>query len=202
MGFDKARAWWDGVPLAIAVARSLEPVCDRVVLVRRVDDGLPWRFPDGRDAEIVWEPADRDTHPLWGVATALDAADSDLVLIVPCDVPGITVGSWSALIAAAPAVAWDGERAHPLVAALPRTLATRARELAAAGAPAHRLTEGLHRVTLPVAELADHDDRASLGPGPIARLLAGVPVTDPAARARIAEGERQRLLSVGIVDVD
>lgn len=200
MGFDKARAWWDGVPLALAVARSLEAVCDRVVLVRRVDDGLPWRFPDGRDAEVAWEPAGGEHHPLWGVVTALEAARTPIVLVAPCDVPGITASSWSALLAAAPSVAWDAERPHPLVAALPRELAARARELATAGAPAHALVRDLRAVRLPEAELADHDDPASLGEGPIRRLLAQVPVTDPESRRRIAEGERERLLARGIVD--
>ena len=200
MGFDKARAWWDGVPLAIAVARSLEAVCDRVVLVRRVDDGLPWRHPDGRDVEIAREPASGEHHPLWGVVTALEAARTPFVLVAPCDVPGISPASWTALLARAPSVACDAERPHPLVAALPRELAGRARALAAAGAPAHALTRDLVQVQLPEAELVDHDDPASLGEGPIRRLLARSPVTDPAARRRIAEGERQRLLCQGIID--
>ena len=200
MGFDKARAFWDGLPLALAVARSLEAVCDRVALVRRVDDGLPWRFADGRDAEVVWEAADGDRHPLWGVVTALEAATSDVVLIAPCDVPGISVRSWTTLADQAPSVAWDEARPHPLIAALPRTLADRARELARAGAPAHALGDDLRAVRLPTEELRDHDDPSGLA-SPIRRLLDRVPVRDPEARARIAEGERQRLLSLGIVDI-
>jgi molybdopterin-guanine dinucleotide biosynthesis protein A len=210
MGFDKARAPWKGaepspakwtvVPLALAAAASLEPVCGRVALVRRADDGLPWPLPDGRQAEVVWERVEAEEHPLWGVATALRAAQTDPVAILACDVPGVTAASWQALVAAAPAVAWDGERVHPLVAVVPRSLAARAEELARAGAPAHRLCEGLARVRLPPEELQDHDDPASLGEGTVARLLRSVPVTDPAKRDRIAEGERGRLAQRGILD--
>jgi molybdopterin-guanine dinucleotide biosynthesis protein A len=195
MGTDKARAPFRGRPLALAAVDSLRAVCDRVALVRRKDDGLPWP-----DVEVVWERDDGDPHPLWGVVSALRAARTERVAVLACDVPGVSPATWAALAAAAPAVAWDGVRVHPLVAVLERSMADAAEALAGAGAPAWRLADGIARVSVDGAELADHDDPASLAPGPIRTLLASVPATDPAVLARIARGERGRLAALGMVD--
>jgi molybdopterin-guanine dinucleotide biosynthesis protein A len=201
MGSDKARApvGAPAVPMAVAVARALGALGGRVALVRRGDDGLPWRWPDGGPIEVVAEAEGPRVHPLIGVETALRAARTPLCAIAPCDVPDLTTDCWRALIAEAPAVAWDGVRVHPLVAVLDASEAERARTLAAAGAPAQALTVGLRRVLLPEAALADRDDPASLGEEPVAALLAGVPVRDREMRARLAAGERERLLARGIV---
>lgn len=200
MGFDKARAPWGELPLALAAARSLGAVCARVVVIRRVDDGLPWVWEDGTPAEVVHEPAEGEPHPLWGVVTALERAHSDRVAILAADVPAVSGASWEVLVAAAPSVAVDEDgRVHPLVAVLPRSLAAEARSLAAAGSPAHRLTVGCARIVVPRDELADHDDPSSLPVDPVTRLLARIPIRDAQLRARVAEGERERLRARGIV---
>ena len=202
MGSDKARApvGQPPVPMAIAVATTLRGLGGRGALVRRGDDGLPWRWADGSAVEVVPELDGPEVHPLFGVATALRAARTPLAAVAPCDVPDLTVEAWAALVARAPAVAWDGERVHPLVAVLAASDADRAQQLALAGAPARALTADLPRVALPPATLVDRDDPASLGRGPVARLLARVPVRDPAQRRRLAAGERARLRASGILD--
>jgi molybdopterin-guanine dinucleotide biosynthesis protein A len=197
MGFDKARAPWDGLPMALAVRAGLRSVCARVALVRRGDDGLPWPLPEGGVAEVVWERVDAEEHPLWGVVTALRAARTELVAVAPCDVPELR--SWPALVRSAPCVAWDGARIQGLVGVLPRSLADRAEQLARAGAPAHHLVTDLPRVELPAAELRDHDDPSTIR-SPVEALLARIPVDDPVARARIAAGERGRLAARGVLD--
>lgn len=219
MGFDKARAPFpipgDGgslAPMAVVVAMALGRLGGRVALVRRVDDGLPWPLPVGDGAlEVVYEGDRGEPHPLIGVATALAAARTPLVAIAPCDVPALPTAAWRALLAAAPAVAASAgapgaERVHPLVAIVPASWAERARALASAGAPANALTAGLPTVRFPEDWLADHNTRAALGgavgEGPVARLLASIPVdpADGAARARIAAGERARLAARGMLD--
>lgn len=199
MGFDKARAPWGSVPLAVAAARSLAAVCGRVAVIRRGDDGLPLRWPDETDVEVIDEPGGRDHHPLWGVATALRAARSARVAVIPCDVPGVTPESWAALAARAPAVAADAAgRVHPLVAVMERGALERVEALARAGAPAHHLADGWARVVLGADELTDRNEPTALT-DPIAALLERIPVGDPAQRARIAAGEERRLRARGII---
>lgn len=202
MGADKARLPWGGVPLAVATAASLAPVAERVVLVRRgAPDGLPWVGVDGRPLEVVVEPDDGPAHPLHGVATALRAARGELVLVVPCDVPGLSPESLRALVARAPAVASDGSRRHPLVGVFRTADAGRAEALARAGGRVHTFAEASPEVVLPDRELANLNRREDLpGPGPVATLLAGLPFLDDATAARVAEGERGRLAARGIVD--
>jgi molybdopterin-guanine dinucleotide biosynthesis protein A len=180
--------------MAVAVATALRPTCKRVVLVRRIDDGLPWSWPDGEPIEVLAEPDDAPVHPLRGIALALRAAHTELVAIAPCDVPRVSARTWSALVACAPSAA------DPLIAVLPAAWAGRAAALAEAGAPAWRLVEGVRRIEVPAEELRDVDDPRSLAPGPIRRLLDRVPVVDPVARERIALGERTRLANRGMVD--
>jgi molybdenum cofactor guanylyltransferase len=199
MGRDKARVAYGTVPLAVACALPLRRF-GRVAIVRRGDDGLPWVWPDGSPVEVILEPDDRPHHPLWGVATALEAAQTELVAVVACDVPDLTEADWAALVERAPAVAVDEEgRVNPLVAVLPAAAAAEARALAGAGASARALVERAARVPIASARLGDHDDPSRLPADPVARLLARVPVQDPSLRERIAAGERARLRARGIV---
>lgn len=199
MGRDKARVAYGTVPLAVACALPLRAF-GRVALVRRGDDGLPWVWPDGAPIEVILEPDDRPHHPLWGVATALDAARTALVAVVACDVPDLTAADWAALAGRAPAVAVDDEgRVNPLVAVLPASAAADARRIASEGGSARSFVDGYARVPVASARLGDHDDPSGLPADPVARLLARVPVADPVLRARVAEGERARLRARGIV---
>lgn len=199
MGFDKARAAFGRLPLAVTVLETVRACCAHAALVRRRDDGLSWLYGDGTPLQVVYEQVSDEEHPLWGVYTALSDARTEMVLLAPCDTPLLGALTLRRLIEAAPAVASDGERIHPLVAVLPRTMAQAAHTLARAGAPAHQLVRDVRPVLVPADELRDHNHPQNLGAGPIARLLERIGVTDDALRERIARGERARLRAWGIV---
>lgn len=196
MGVDKARLAWGGAPMAAVVARIVAQRCRRVALVRRGVDALPWP-----GLELVVEPDRPDRHPLWGVAAALQASTTALAMIVPCDLPWLTLEAVDALLPGPAVAAVDGRR-HPLVAVLPRTAASRALALAAVGGSATRFTADVPAVELPPDALRNVNrpaDRPTSGP--VATLLDGLPWLTAAARARIEAGERGRLAARGMVDV-
>jgi molybdopterin-guanine dinucleotide biosynthesis protein A len=201
MGFDKARAPWGRVPMAVAVLQRVRAVCERAVLVRRGPaDGLPWIDADGGTVEVLWEADPGSRHPLWGVHAALCAARGPLALVVPCDVPGVSADTLRALIEAGAVAVAEGRR-HPLVAALPTALADRAAELARAGAPAHALVADLPGVEVPSEELRNLNRPEALpDPMPVAALVSGCPVGPGAQQVRIALGEARRLARRGILD--
>lgn len=147
MGTDKARLLWQGEPMALVVARALQAVCDRVAIVRRIPDD--WPLP------VVLDPPHEGTHALFGVAAALGAARSELALVVACDVPQIRADSLRRLLEQAPAVAFDGERRHPLVAAYPSAWAERALSMARAGERAQDFAATCRAVAIEARELAN-----------------------------------------------
>jgi molybdopterin-guanine dinucleotide biosynthesis protein A len=202
MGVDKARVPFPGRwPMAIAVAMVLEQVCERVALVRTVDDGLPWLFPDGRAPEIVMEAPSPDRHPLKGVAAALAACRTARALIVPCDVPWLTADSLRQLVGGGEAVAAGDGHVQPLIGCYRVGRREIAEGLAAAGAPAKRFADGVDRVDLDPAELADLDSWQGRA-GPVRSLLDGLPWLDESARQRVREGEIARLAARGVIDPD
>ncbi|MEN0062604.1 MAG: NTP transferase domain-containing protein [Myxococcota bacterium] len=149
MGFDKARASVDGWPMAPSVAEALRAVCRRVSLVRRgPPDGYPWRWRDGTAIEVVREADQGSRHPLVGVATALAHASSPWVLVAPCDGLGLEEVGLRALVEAAPSVASEGDRLHPLIGVFPASHAPRAAALAQAGQAARAFVEPFNRVAL------------------------------------------------------
>lgn len=203
MGVDKARIPFpERRPMALFVAGLLQPVCGRVALVRRsVPDPLPW--PEGTRVVLDGAPAG-DAHPLWGVAAALEAARTEWAVVVPCDRPWLTEQALRTLLDAAGkrgAVAVGSGGVHPLTAVLPRSRAAEASQAAAAGASARSFVADCVPVPLDDAVLADLDRWEDAGrPGPIRALLDGLHELDPAARERIARGERARLAARGMVD--
>lgn len=145
MGRDKARVVVDGRPMALRVADALGAVCGRVALVRREPDVWP--------IEVVSGVEGPGRHALWGVAVALEAAATELVVIAPCDLPWLTGEALALLVEAAPCVAWDGERVHPLLAVLPASFAPTVRQIAAAGGSARELAGGFRQILLPAGVL-------------------------------------------------
>lgn len=205
MGVDKARIPVPGRwPMAVHVAGVLRRAGLQVALVRRgPSDGLPWRWPDGGAVSVVREPVQGEVHPLWGVAAALEDAEAHgdtAAVVVPCDVPGLTVDVVRALVdRGAPAVA-EGARRHPLVACLPVSMGGRARELAASGAPSRALTAEAPGVPVPEDALRNVNRWSDAGvEHPVQALLDGLPWLDEAARERVAAGERARLAARGVV---
>lgn len=133
MGRDKAFVEVDGGPLVLRVASQLAAWADRVLVAggdapRLAALGLEV-VPDARPGE----------GPLMGIAGALAAARTDLVLFAPCDLPEVPPALVAALLAAARAggdgavaVAADG-RAHPLLAVYHRRLRPLVERLLATG---------------------------------------------------------------------
>lgn len=147
-GQDKALYAVDGVPLALRVAGALRGAGLEVVVVardRRLEAlGLP----------VLLEPEAPTRHPLWGVAAALAVYPE--VLLAPCDLPALDVPTVRALLAApAPAVAWDGERVHPLLGRYGAGLQARAAALAAEGGAARAFAEGAARVWVRAAAVGN-----------------------------------------------
>ena len=72
------------------------------------------------------------------------------VLLLPCDLPDLPLAALVRLRATpAPAVAWDGERVHPLLAHLDARSLPRARALLEEEGPVGALSDGAARVKLP-----------------------------------------------------
>lgn len=175
MGRDKALVPVDGVPMALRVAQVLlEGGCGPVRVVGSQPGLLELGIPvvlDHRsggdsgsgidigidaDAAPTAAPPPGDRHPLYGVASALEAAGEGLALICPCDLVSLRPEHVAALLAVGgPCVAAAEGRVHPLLAVVRAEEAERAWELARAGAGAHALTGGLPRVELPAEALRD-----------------------------------------------
>ncbi len=152
-GSDKALAWVDGLQMALWVASALLGPCERVALVRRA--GQPpraWALPDGRGVPEV-RGDEGDHHPLWGVAVALAAATTPLVLVAPCDLPGLRPEHAQMLVDAGPCCATDGVDDQPLLAVLPRAWREDVVAAARAGQSVRRLMASLPRVQLPAPAL-------------------------------------------------
>jgi molybdopterin-guanine dinucleotide biosynthesis protein A len=203
MGVDKARIPFPGRrPMALHMVGVLAAACGRVRLVRRArPDPLPWP-----DVKVLRDQApDDDAHPLWGVAAALAACDSDRAVIVPVDVPWLRTVDIQMLLRASGgqgAVATDPSgRVQPLVMVLPSSWASRALTFAAEGRSARSFSEGLKPVPLEEGVLRNLNRWQDTGrSGPIRALLDGLPFLDPEQRSRVAAGERMRLANLGILD--
>lgn len=190
MGFDKARAPWRGWPMAVQVLERLAGVAGRVAVVRRgPPDGLPWLRPNGAAVSVLREPDREDRHPLWGVHTALQHAETETVLIVPCDVPRVAPELLAALVGCAPAVAESEGRVHPLVGAFPRSWAARAKELAGSNGSVRAFAADAARVPGSPEGLLNVNAPSDLPPSSLPSLLATLP---DASRAWEAESARQR----------
>lgn len=205
MGVDKARLparldgqWW---PLAIRVRRVVAAAgLDPVILRRGAPDGLPWTDPGQGAVEVVFEPDDGEPHPLWGVATALEGGGD--VVVVSCDLPGITAASIRAVAdAPAPAVAFDGIRVHPLIGHYPANWAARARAFALAGRSVRDFAADASRVTVDAAAVANANRPEDLDRGPLAELASALGFLEPGALERALAGERRRLRQRGVVAV-
>lgn len=201
MGVDKARVpiphrW----PMAVTVAGVLRQAGHEVALIRRGSpDGLPWLWPDGSEIPVLYEPDDGDPHPLWGVATAMMSANTESVLVVPCDVPFLTARDITHLAAAAPQVASDGDRVHPLVACLPTSWAERAANAANAGSSVRRFVAGLPEVRMPAPHLRNVNQWSDGGvANPLDVLRTRLSFLSETAMHGVLDGEIKRLAARGV----
>ena len=87
-GTSKANARFRGETLGQRATRLLAEVCDEVLVVGKVGDGLPFTVvDDGSDARA----------PVHGVIAGLRRAGHDDVVVLPVDVPLVTPGALGAL---------------------------------------------------------------------------------------------------------
>ena len=154
MGQDKALLPVGGVPLAARTAAVLrDGGCAAVHLVGRQPalEALGW--------PVIAEP-EADYHPLFGVAAALQAADTPRILIAPCDLPHLQPRHIAELLAVGGPCLAQGQ---PLLCVLPTAWAQRIQRAAQQGASARAVTAALPRVHLPAHALHNANTPADLG---------------------------------------
>ncbi|HAA44728.1 MAG: molybdopterin-guanine dinucleotide biosynthesis protein A [Halomonas sp. 54_146] len=131
-GRDKGLEPFAGLPLVAHLVKRLEgQVAELLVNANRNADAYRL-FADRVIADLVMEGAEGGFKgPLMGIYSGLRAAKTPWLLVVPCDSPALPndlVARMVAGIASANgehdiAVAFDGERLHPVVALLRTSLA-------------------------------------------------------------------------------
>jgi molybdopterin-guanine dinucleotide biosynthesis protein A len=152
-GSDKARFEVDGVPMVLRVCQAMrDGGLDPVVVAR--DTRL-----ESLGCRVLVEPPG-PIHPLSGVLAVVGAAP---LVMAPCDLPNVD-GSVFRILAAQPdaAVAWDGERIHPLLGRIPQGWAERVRALRDGGKPARQLWQGQPRIRIAADLLTNVNRRTDL----------------------------------------
>jgi molybdopterin-guanine dinucleotide biosynthesis protein A len=123
---DKGLVLFKGQPLVSHAISALRPVVDELMINanRNHDDYRRFGFP------VVADQTDDFSGPLAGMLAALCNTQADVLVIVPCDSPLITAGHLQKLVVcrreqnADVAVAFDGERVHPVFLAIKTGLKT------------------------------------------------------------------------------
>jgi len=157
MGRDKAILPIHGIPMALRIAGILkEGGCDEIHLVGRQQALAKLGLP-----VIVDNSA--QSHPLIGVASALEQISGEVLLIAPCDLIHIERPHVEKLVRfGRPCVAISDGQLHPLFAVIPTHWAQKAYDLAQSGAPAMALTGSLPKIELPTGALFDANTPADL----------------------------------------
>ncbi|MBT8271898.1 MAG: molybdenum cofactor guanylyltransferase, partial [Bacteroidia bacterium] len=83
MGSEKGLVEFKGSPFIKHVIEALKPVCERLIIV---SDNTAY---DSFEVERI-EDQYKNTGPLAGLYSGLKAADSDLNLVLSCDIPQVT----------------------------------------------------------------------------------------------------------------
>ncbi len=128
-GADKGLIALHGKPLITYVIDRIKPHVGSLMINanRNIDQYSAFGYPVIQDTSPFIYPG--QAGPLAGMASALLAAKTDYVLIVPCDAPCLPHDLVARLVAALTqehaeiAVAHDGTRMQPVVALLQRDLA-------------------------------------------------------------------------------
>jgi molybdopterin-guanine dinucleotide biosynthesis protein A len=124
-GSPKALAVYEGETLAERAHRALAEAFGRVLVVGKVADGLALPFPVVDDGSEL-------RAPIVGVAAALRAAEAELCVVLPTDMPQVTPALLRGLAAAAEGVDAAVPQTGPLPGAYRRTaLAVLERHIAA-----------------------------------------------------------------------
>lgn len=137
--------------MAVSVAQALMEAGLDVQLVLRKGKFSELELP------VLYEPSMQGFHPLHGMLWALKSLkENECALIAPCDMPYLrTEGIQALLTAGAPAVAFDGERVHPLLALVPSSWTERVEEVLQRGGAALEVFEHAPRVLIPAGQLVN-----------------------------------------------
>ena len=123
MGRDKALLEVDGVPMVVRVAQAAQSAgASEIIAVGGDEDGLVAAFGTTETPDVEVGADDTPGEgPLGGILTALSRLDTDLVLILGCDLVTPNPAAMAATVAAltdpvdavvAVAVPWVGDRAQ------------------------------------------------------------------------------------------
>ncbi len=151
-GADKAAMIVGGHPILARVLRVLSPHCDPIALVGRTD------VPEGLTFPFITIPDAVSGHegPLSGILAALRWAQSEFVVIAPCDTPFLPMDLVPRLVAAAKNVSVvmtaTGQQDHPTVSLWRTSLAVPLSEAFSCGTRSIRA----YTRTLPTAMVSWH----------------------------------------------
>jgi len=132
---DKGLVSFKGRPMVSYAIAALAPLVDQIVINanRSSEQYRQFGWP------VVADQTDNFDGPLAGVLAAMTHADADVLLILPCDSPLIKAEHLQKLLVARAqndadvAVAFDGERLHPVFLAIKTTLKTSLQDYLASG---------------------------------------------------------------------
>ncbi|NOT84582.1 MAG: molybdenum cofactor guanylyltransferase [Methylococcaceae bacterium] len=117
---DKGLVNFNGQPLVSYAVKAMIPLAAHILINanRNHDAYQQFGWP------VIADQTDQFDGPLAGILTAMSAAKTTILLVMPCDVPLITTAHLHRLLtvqeakACDVAVAFDGERLHPVFLAI------------------------------------------------------------------------------------
>ncbi len=132
---DKGLVNFKGRPMVSYAIAALAPLVDQIVINanRSSEQYRQFGWP------VVADQTDSFDGPLAGVLAAMTYVDADVLLVIPCDSPLIKAEHLQKLLVtraendADVAVAFDGERLHPVFLAIKTTLKTSLHDYLASG---------------------------------------------------------------------
>ncbi|MCK9619992.1 MAG: molybdenum cofactor guanylyltransferase [Methylobacter sp.] len=132
---DKGLVNFKGRPMVSYAIAALAPVVDCLLINanRNIDQYRQFGWP------VISDRTDSFDGPLAGILTAMDHADADVLVVIPCDSPLIKTEHLQKLLLtraennADVAVAFDGVRLHPVFLAIKTSLQTSLQDYLANG---------------------------------------------------------------------
>ncbi|MGZ8191021.1 MAG: molybdenum cofactor guanylyltransferase MobA [Methylococcaceae bacterium] len=132
---DKGLVNFKGRPMVSYAIEAFSGVVDQIIINanRNIDQYRQFGFP------VVADQSDSFDGPLAGILTAMIVSDADVLVVVPCDSPLIKAEHLQRLLLtraenqADVAVAFDGERLHPVFLAIKTSLKSSLQNYLASG---------------------------------------------------------------------
>ena len=121
---DKGLVYFKNKAMITYALQAMAPVVDELFINanRNIEQYQQFNYP------VISDAKDDFAGPLAGVYAALNACGNDVLLVIPCDSPFITADGLQTLLEqrqrwkADIAVAFDGERIHPVFMAIKSSL--------------------------------------------------------------------------------